>query len=199
MTEEIKQEPMDLASFIDAEQMPERMAAINGSQQVQPLSNEDGPKLLSEHPDRIANRRGQEHLKKVAVGELFHGWIKEWELKKADNGSVYIRFSCELEANHWRMTHTRFLPKGSLGTTESIAEARDKILSGFGYDFDKKQFNGVRLFEIGSYPGSDGKDHYKIGRIYADTKDYNSYQQWKWEKDHQPKKPWTVASAPLPE
>mgnify|MGYP007122035814 CR=1 FL=1 len=209
MTTEINKENItDLASFIDAENMPERMAALTDSQ-PQPLSEPavpveepapaEGPQLLSENPDRIASRRQQERLKKVVVGELFHGRLTSWELKEARNGNLFIRVECELECNGWHMTHTRFLPKSALDSTEGIAAARDKILADFGFNFEKQQFEGVRLFEIGTYPGKDGKEHLKVARLYADTADYNNFLKWKWARDHQPKKQWKVTHAPLPE
>lgn len=195
----------DLASFIDAENQPEFQKAFNANQQPVEVTVEEvpasaeGPTLLSENKDRIAQRRQQERFQRVEPGKLFHGWLKTWELKKANNGSVFLRFDCTLECNNWRMTHTRFLPKSALDSTEAIASARDKILLDFGYDFSKQQFDGIRLFEIGSYAGNDGKDHLKVERVYTDTADYNSYQQWKWNRDHAPKKQWHVDSAPLPE
>lgn len=193
-----------LAEEIDRQNQPEFQKIFNANQQpteeaVVEEAPTEGPILLSENKDRIAQRRQQERFQKVETGKLFHGWLKTWELKEAGNGSLFLRFDCTLECNNWRMTHTRFLPKSALGSTEAIAEARDKVLSDFGYDFDKQQFMGVRLFEIGSYAGKDGKEHLKVERVYSDTADYNGYLKWKWAQDHQPKKQWKVAHAPLPE
>lgn len=204
MTNEINKDNMDLATFIDADQQPERQKIFSGQQLDEVVVEEtstfaDGPKLLSENRDRIANRRGQERFQKVEPGKLFHGWIRGYELTKASNGMPYLKFDCQLECNEWHLTHTKFLPRNKINSTEEIAAARDEILAKYGFDADSKKFPAVKIFEIGFWDSSDGKRHNKVERVYADTKDYNSYQQWKWNRDHAPKKQWQAPNVELPE
>lgn len=185
----------DLASFIDADQQPERQQLY--SQRTAPTTPAAGPKLLDEDPVRVAQRRSNECLRDVAVGELFHGKILGYELRKASNGSPYIRFELELEANNWRMSNTKFLPRNKIGSTEQIAEARDAILDRLGYDFESKTFPSVKLFEIGCWQSGDGKAHFNVKRIYNDTRDYNSFKQWEFDNKNK-KKQWTAPNVELP-
>ena len=197
MTEEINKDNMDLASFIDSECQSERQAIFGA-----PAAS--CPDLLDETPERINQRRSNECLYDVEAGRLFHGWITGYELRKASNGSPYLRFECQLEANGWKMTSTRFLPRNKISSTELIAEARDSILLKLGYDPASKDdpkkpaFPHVKLFEIGSWQSEDGKKHLNIKRIFNDTRDYNSYKLWEWENKNK-KKQWTAPDVALPE
>lgn len=188
----------DLTTFIDTDTQIERQKILSGQPLVAPTSV-DGPRLLSEHPDRIAQRRHSEAFQRLEPGALFHGYVKTWELKRASNNMPYIKFDCQLECNEWRLTHTKFLPRNKINSTEEIAAARDEILNKYGYDTETKQFPTIKLFEIGYWEDGEGKRHNKVERVYADIADYNSYQQWKWNRDHAPKKQWRAPDVELPE
>ena len=215
MTEINTNEITDLAQFIDADQTQQRLDAINAAQQQQPLPDEvviDEPvpdiPQLSENPARVANVRAQESRQRVAAGNLFHGWIRKWECRRAANGSPYLRFEVELECNQWRMTHTKFLPKDKIDTTEHIAQAQDFILQNYGYDFNADNdpsvipFPGLRLFEIGSWKSDDDKEHLNVKYVYLNEADYNRCQIRIYEnkqKKQANKKKWQAPDCPLPQ
>ena len=213
MTEEINKDNMDLASFIDAENMPERMAAITGSQQqplvaTAPALTVEGPPQLSENPVRIQQMRSWESSQKIEKGALFHGHIRSWECARTpSSGLPYLKFDCVLACNSWHYTHTQFIPRSETDTTEKIAAAQDRILQRYGYNFEHdsdpsvEPFPGSRIFEIGVYTGKDNKEHKKIQFVYRDEADYNRCQRNLWEKkqNNPEKQAWHAADCPLPQ
>ena len=165
-----------------------------------PASDEQIPDLLSERPDRIANRRAHEKRQPMEAGQLFHGYVDSVELRMAANGNPFLSFKCHLFCNNWRRTSAWFLPRNRINSTEQIADCCAEYLAKLGYQKGaQNEFPHTLAFQLGSWTSdSDKKTHLKIDRILRDTKDYNSYVRWKWRKDQQ-KQPYQAPKVELPQ
>lgn len=215
MNEEIKQDNMDLASFIDSQNQPEFQKVFSGAQANQPLPGEvvidepQGPPQLPENPVRMQQIRSHESTQKIEKGALFHGHIKSWTCARTPKERLpYLKFDCVLDFNGWHYTHTAFIPRKETGTTELIQAAQDRILERYGYNFEHDSdpsvdpFPGSRIFEIGVWVDDDKKEHKKVQYVYRDAKDYNRCQQNIWNKrqeKQEKKQPWQAPDCPLPQ
>ena len=157
---------LDLASFIDAENKNNDLAA-----------KFQMPK--QEHPIRKQQRLMNESVKPVKPGELFHAHFVRAEWANSSNGFPFLRITVELDANGWTISHTHFIDRKKCGSEDEIQIAGAEYLAKFGYHPSNHNLKEIPiLVEIGSWTSDDGKEHLNIKRIYRDEYDYKSYQEW---------------------
>lgn len=157
---------LDLASFIDAENKNNDLAA-----------KFELPK--QESPIRKQQRLMNEYNKPVKPGELFHAHFISAEWANSSTGYPFLRIKVELDANGWTMSHTHFIDRKKCNSQDEIQCAGTDYLSKFGYHPSNHNLKEIGiLVEIGSWKSDDGVEHLNIKRIYRDEADYRSYQEW---------------------